>query len=179
MIVALLALSLMAAPAYAISVKQFTNNFATGSSADHEEVIAMVYNNTGAALESGDVLVWDTTNDDGRSVTKGNRLGQPVAGVANEDIAASSWGKMLVYGYHSALKVYGAAGYNVTAGYPLYSYGTNPIVANTTSTYDGYAGVGQVVASFTSALNTPFGTALDTYTSTGTESTIEAFVDCL
>jgi hypothetical protein len=175
----LVAFLLVATTAFGMNVKTVTNNFATGSSADRERVTMEVYNATDMAFGTGDVLAWDLTNDDGRSVTRCNRLGQPVAGVADETIASGTWGTMLVYGYHSAVKTYGGAGYNVTAGYPLYAYGTDPSTSETANTYDGYAGVGQIVGSFTSALNVPFGTALDTYTSTGTASTVEAIVDCL
>lgn len=177
-IIVALAVMLMAAPAFAISVKSVTNDFATGTSADHEQVLAKVYNNTGAALAKGDVLVWDPTNDDGRSVTKCNGIGQVVAGVANEAIAASTWGDMLVYGYHSAVKVYGAAGVNITVGYPLVAYGTTNGIAETTNTRNGYAGYG-VSPLATVYTGEKFGTALDTYTSAGTASTVEAFINCL
>lgn len=174
--VAVLFAAMLAVPAYAVSIKQITNNFATGTSADHEEAIAMVYNNTDVALAKGDVLVYDGTNDDGRSVTKCNGLGQIVAGVANEAIAASSWGKMLVYGYHSAVKYQGAAGYDVTIGYGLYPYGTGIGSNETVSTYDGYAGGGYLVG--TAKMVKPFATALDAATG-GTSTTVEAFVNCL
>lgn len=178
MIVALLALSLMAAPAYALGVKQFVNNFATGSSADHEEVIAMVYNaDSVVTYSTGDVLAWDTTNDDGRSVTRVNRFGQPVAGVAAGTIPPNSWGEMLVYGYHSAVKVRCEAGYNVTVGYPLYAYGDSTITNNAAATYWGYAGQGGVTG-ITVVPRTPFATVLDE-AATATTGTVEAIVDCL
>jgi len=174
----ILVIGFMAIPAQAMNVKTVTNNFATGSSADHERVTMEVYNATDTAFVNGEVLAWNLTNDDGRSVTDCNRLGQPVAGVADEAIPAGQWGTMLVYGYHSAVLVYGAAGYNVTAGYQLYAYGTDVSTAETANTYDGYAGAGILIASFTGPA-VPFGVALDTYTSTGTASTVEAIIDCL
>ena len=93
------AILFMATGAYALSVKSVVNNFGTGTSADKEEVLMQVYNaDTSASLEKGDVVTWYLTNDDGRSVTKVNKLGQRVAGVINETIAGSRWGSMLVYG---------------------------------------------------------------------------------
>lgn len=174
--VAVLVAVMFVSSGYALEVKSKVNNFNTGSDADHEQCVVQVYNNTDAALASGDVLVWDLTNDDGRSVTKCNGLGQEVAGVANEAIAADSWGDMLVYGYHSAVKVYGATGYGITAGYPLYAYGTDNGSAQATNTYDGYAGGGYLIG--TARLAKPFGKALDAVTA-GSATTVEAFVNTL
>lgn len=163
---------------YALTVKSFVNNNDEDSAADHERVTISVYNNTDMDFANGDVVAWDTTDDSGRSVTRCNRLGQPVAGVITETIPDGEWGECLVYGYHSAVRVYGAAGYNVTAGYQLYAYGDSTVADNSANTYDGYAGAGILIASFTGQA-CEFGTALDTYTSTGTASTIEAVINCL
>lgn len=168
-----------ATSAWAINVKETTEEFNAGSSTtDHEEVIATVYNYTGAALANGDVLTWDLTSDDGRSVTKVNRLGQKVAGVAKEAIAAGKWGKMVVYGYHSAVKVYCATGYTITAGWPLYAYGDSTTTANSANTYDGYAGQAAANTSVILYPSRPFGQALDAV-ATATATTVEAFIDCL
>lgn len=171
--VAVLVAVMFVSSGYALEVKSKVNNFNTGSDADHEEVLAQVYNATDAALAKGDVLVWYLTNDDGRSVTKCSGLGQEVAGVANEAIAADSWGNMLVYGYHSAVKVYG---YAITAGYPLYAYGTDNGANESSSTYNGYAGGGYLIA--TPRIAKPFGKALDAV-SGGSATTVEAFVNTL
>lgn len=175
--VAVLVAVMFVSSGYALEVKSKVNNFNTGSDADHEEVLAQVYNATGAALAKGDVLVWYLSNDDGRSVTKANKFGQPVAGVANEAIAASSWGDMLVYGYHSAVKVATGAGYTVTAGSPLYAYGDSTHTANSANTYDGYAGQSGVTGIAIEERN-PFGVALDVVASSSA-TTVEAFIDTL
>lgn len=172
-----------AASSFALNVKETVEAFnPAATTTDKEEIIATVYNSTGAALTTGDVLVWNTTSDDARSVTKGNRLGQPVAGVANETIAAGAWGKMLVYGYHSAVKVAGdvTTGGAASAGYPLYAYGTtdDAVTTNTDAANNGLAGNGATCAygNATTKPIRPFGMALD---STTTETTVEAFINCL
>lgn len=182
---------LVATGAYALNVKSVVNNFNTGSTADHEEVIMQVYNATDSTLTSGDVVCWYLTNDDGRSVTEVNYLGQPVAGVIAETISATSWGKMLVYGYHSAVKIPGAISV-VTAGSPLFAYGSSDdrATTNTINPDDGKACAGmqrptdEGLCDESGSANyylyhtipNPFGIALDTTT---TETTVEAFINCL
>lgn len=184
-IIVLLAVALLtgAVDSFALNVKETVEAFnPAATTTDKEEIISTVYNSTGADIATGDVLVWNTTSDDARSVTKCNRLGQSVAGVATETIAAASWGKMLVYGYHSAVKIEGdvATGGSVTAGYPLYAYGTtdDAVTENTNAVYNGLAGNGATCA-YGNAVTKPirpFGMALDTTTS---ETTVEAFINCL
>jgi hypothetical protein len=178
-IAVLLAVMLMAASAFALTVKSNVNNFIAGNaSTDKEEVTCEVYNATDETLTSGDVLVYYIAGtDDGRSVTKCNGLGQIVVGVANESIAAGTWGQMLVYGYHSAVKFYGAsAGYDVTAGYGLYPYGTGNGSNEASTTTNGKSGCGYLVGSATN--KKAFGVALDAATG-GTSTTVEAFINCL
>ena len=171
-----LALMLVATSAFALTVKSNVNNFVAGSaSTDKEEVTAQVYNATDSSLSSGQVLVYYIGGtDEGRSVTLCNGLCQVVAGVANETIASSAWGEMLVYGYHSAVYFQGTAGIAVTAGYGLYPYGTSNSSNETAGTYDGYAGNGYLPATVKSTK--PFATALD---AASTGSTVEAFVNVL
>ena len=184
-----LAIMLVATSSFALTVKDTVNNFSAGASTtDHESVTMQVYNYTDGTLSNGDVVTWDLTSDDGRSVTKVNRLGQKVAGVITETITASSWGTMLVYGYHAAVKIAGASNI-VTTGYGLYAWGSSDsvVTTNTDNTNDGKAcgGYGISCANGDKPLATSytrhtipnaFGTALDT-TTTGT--TVEAFIDCL
>jgi len=176
----------MATGAYALSVKSVVNNFnygeTAGSLADYEEVTMQVYNATDMPLADGDVVTWYLTNDDGRSVTKVNRLCQIVAGVITETIATTEWGNMLVYGYHAAVKIPGAINV-VTTGYPLYAYGSSdvPGTTNTTNTDDGKACGGWTTATnattyLSQTLPNSFGMALDTTT---TETTVQAFINCL
>lgn len=185
----LVAISFMATGAYALNVKSVVNNFNTGSTADHEAVIMQVYNaEDTASLVNGDVVTWYLTNDDGRSVTKVNRLGQPVAGVIIETIEALTWGNMLVYGYHAAVKIAGVTSV-VTEGYPLYAYGSSDTMgtANTAHANDGKAcggwnsacpaGDGTLATAYKRhTIPNPFGVALDTTT---TATTVEAFINCL
>ncbi len=185
------ALLFMATASYALSVKSVVNNFnvgeTAGSLADYEEVLMQVYNATDMPVYDADVVTWYLTNDDGRSVTKVNRLAQMAAGVIIETIAASTWGDMLVYGYHAAVKIPGAIS-NVTAGYGLYAYGSSDAMdtTNTTNTDDGKACAGQqtivtgnqplLTQYQVHTLPNKFGMALDTTT---TETTVQAFINCL
>lgn len=174
---------MVASPAFSMNVKTVTNNFGTGSSADYERVTIEVYNATDTAITTGSLLTWYLTNDDGRSVTLTNQLNMYVAGVADETIAASTWGTMLVYGYHSAVKLgYESCGSNVTTGYNLFASGPSTDAVNSTNSNDGKACVGycnnSIIYTTPSAqtLCNSLGIALDTTT---TDTTVEAIIDCL
>lgn len=73
-----------------------------------ESIFIRVKNGSSAALANGDVVIWDATDDDGVTVDTIATAESPlVAGVICEDIAVGAYGKMQVYGYHSAVKIDG------------------------------------------------------------------------
>jgi len=93
---------------------------------DPEKVFIVVKNSYDtASLTNGQAVIWDFAGDaDGVGVTMpsaiATNLGFAAAGIAAETIAASDYGLVQVYGYHSAVRarVYTSGG-NIAAGTPL------------------------------------------------------------
>ena len=83
--------------------------FARIKRTDPEKIFVIAKNSwSTAALADGYVVQWDfTTDKDGVGVTQPTALtvslGNAVAGVAAEAIAAGDYGLIQVYGYHSAV----------------------------------------------------------------------------
>jgi hypothetical protein len=93
---------------------------------DPERVFIVVYNSTATAMTNGQPVRWDYTTDvngvgvekpQGRST---DNRGNAFAGVAVETIAASDYGLIQVYGYHSATICSVSTGDSVVLGTPLY-----------------------------------------------------------
>ena len=104
---------------HAIVNAPITNTWDNAGTLNHKDIMWIkVKNNTGSALSSGHVVVWDTSADDGATVTTSTTRGLPVACVAMETIAIAGYGKCQVYGYHAGVYV-NVANNNATAGYGL------------------------------------------------------------
>lgn len=190
----LVALMFMATSAQAVSLKQFTANIGTGTSADYEQGYVECYNNTGYEIVTGMVMAYDLGKNDGRSVTCVKRLGQPVAGVTVENIATGTWGKLQVYGYCPYVRIVSEGGY-VTAGYPLYAYSTGPVTEFSSDARQiiqngsAISYIGQACTSYNPGVSSDtfatqlmflkdFGVALDSNIAGGVTH-IEAFLNCL
>lgn len=123
-----------------------------------DAVYVRVKNNSSTTLTNGDVVVWDTTDNDGISVTTTNTPGNArVAGVIAETIPAGGYGAMQVYGFHPAVKVDG---------------GTTDVPANAvlgTGSAHGYAFT-------TSTVGAVLGIALEAVTTQGTG---KVFIRCM
>ena len=78
---------------------------------DPEKIFIIVKNSySTASLTNGQVAQWDFTTDaDGVGVTKpsgmATNLGNAMAGIVAETIAAGDYGMVQAYGYHSAVRV--------------------------------------------------------------------------
>lgn len=99
-----------------------------------EGVFIRVKNGSGGALANGDVVIWDATADDGITVgTTASAGSKYVAGVIVDTIADGEYGRMQVYGYHSAVKVDGGttdvseADLLGTGGTAKYAYTTSTL----------------------------------------------------
>lgn len=89
--------------------------------ASSPKIYVQVYNSLAGTLSNGHIVVWDhyvsSSPVYGVYVTTTATAGDnSIAGVIAETIANGSYGKMLVYGYHSAV-LYGEA--SVTDGYDI------------------------------------------------------------
>lgn len=111
----------------------------------------VVFNNEAStAMSNGDVVVYDGTLNDGYSVkltTTANSLG--FVGVVVDAIPAQSYGRVLVYGVHDAVKVVTTAG-GATAG--TTGIGTSATSGRAADTVTANAGFGvflQTVAAST------------------------------
>jgi len=117
---------------------------------DPEKVFIVVMNSTATAMTNGQAVQWDFATDaDGVGVTKptagtgrAGHYGTAFAGIAAEAIAASDFGLLQVYGFHSAVRVRTGTGGNpaIAAGTALtcvnaiFSLESYPPNAPTTST---------------------------------------------
>jgi hypothetical protein len=163
---------LLTLSAYAIITSPISNDFnSAGTLTRKDKVFIKIRNKSGASLASGSVVVWDTTFDDGASVTTTTTVGaQNVACVVGgQAIAANAVGLCQVYGLHQYVK---------------FSTGRTSAITGGTSTAGsfvfassdkGYA-VGLDTATHT-AVHKPFGTFLDSE-SAGT-SQAEVFINLL
>lgn len=70
-----------------------------------EKFEIMVKNQSGGALEDGDVVIWDVSNDDGYSVTTSTTAGAVPACVLSEACASAALCKCQTYGYKSNVNV--------------------------------------------------------------------------
>lgn len=92
-----------------------------------EKVFVCVYNSySTAALSNGQAVIWDFATDaDGVGVTRptarATNAGMAAAGVVAQAIAASDYGLIQVYGYHSAVRMRTVTGGSpaIVAGRPL------------------------------------------------------------
>lgn len=84
---------------------------------DAEQVFAAVYNVTGATVTAGYSIVLDTSTFDGIRVTKpATATLSLLVGVANKDIADSSYGIAQVYGYRQSAFVTNDTSQAIAAG---------------------------------------------------------------
>ncbi len=73
----------------------------------HEAILLVVENTSGGALADGDVVVWDVTESTGTNpavTTTTSDDSVITAGVVMEAIADGEYGRIVVYGYHDAVK---------------------------------------------------------------------------
>lgn len=109
-------------------------------STEADGVYVRVKNSSAQALVSGDVVVWDSTDDDGISVDVTTSADSKlIAGVIVESIAIGEYGRMQIWGYHSAVKVDGGTT-DVAAG-ALVGSGGAAGYAYTTTTLGAVLGV--------------------------------------
>ena len=117
---------------------------------DPEKVFIVVMNSQADAMTNGQAVQWDFAADaDGVGVTKptagtgrAGHYGTAFAGIAAETIAASDFGLLQVYGFHSAVRVRTgtggnpaiAAGTGLTCVNAIFSLESYPPNAPTTST---------------------------------------------
>lgn len=127
-------------------------------SSEPDAILVRVKNGSGGALANGDVVIWDATADDGITVTTTATAGSnAVAGVIVDSIADGEYGRMQIYGYHSAVKVDG---------------GTTDVAADTLIGTGGTA----KYAYTTTGVGTVLGRTLAAATSA---TTAKVFVKCL
>ncbi len=88
---------------------------------DPEKVFIIGYNSSAAAWSNGYVVRWDYSTDcDGVGLEKPAAKGAvgvgkaAIAGVVAETIAASAYGLIQIWGYHSAVRVKSATGASTT-----------------------------------------------------------------
>jgi hypothetical protein len=125
---------------------------------ESDAVYVLVKNGSSGALANGDVVIWDATDDDGISVdTIATAESTLIAGVICESIAVGAYGRMQVYGYHSAVKIDG---------------GTTDVAAN------AVIGSGNVAnyAYTATAVGAVLGVALEAVAS---KTTGKAFIRCM
>ena len=157
---------LVSTEALAVDVKGVVQN----SLADKDAIFIHVYNWTSDTMHNGNVVIFGRgATADGRSVIFAEVTGDgPVAGVVadpNGTIAATSWGRLQVYGFNDAVSVEGAATFAVSVGVGLVPVG-----------YSGTRGSSQNVDilgplsgvnAATQAGASVFGVSLETITTTG------------
>lgn len=117
---------------------------------DPEKVFIVAYNSTSTAYTVGQAVIWDYATDaDGVGTTvptdgtgRAGHYGTAFAGIATGTIAASDYGLLQVYGYHSAVRVRThtggnpaiAAGTGLTCVDAIYALASYPAAAAATST---------------------------------------------
>lgn len=98
----------------------------TQPSTGNESWSMQVHNNSGAALDDGDVVIWDidsSTGDDDMYITTTSTKGTgPIAGVVKGSIAIGDVGTIVVYGYATVDTV--GAGEAGGRGTPMTTSGT-------------------------------------------------------
>lgn len=77
------------------------DNAGTYQTGSREKFEIVVKNQSGGALEDGDLVIWDVSNDDGYSVTTSTTAGAKPACVLSEACAAGAACKCQTYGYKS------------------------------------------------------------------------------
>src|SRR3990167_10761892 len=123
LLLTLLAL-LLSTSAYAVDVKGTLSD----SLVDKDAIFIRVYNYTSDTMHNGNVVIFGRgATADGRSVVFAAQTGDgPVAGVVadtNGTIAATSWGRLQVYGFNDAVSVEGAYSIAVSVGVGLVADG--------------------------------------------------------
>lgn len=125
---------------------------------ENDAVYVLVKNGSAASMANGDVVIWDATDDDGITVDTIATAESPlIAGVITEDIAVGGYGRMQVYGYHSAVKIDG---------------GTTDVAANAVI---GSGGTAKYAYTAT-AVGAVLGVALE---AVATATTGKAFIRCM
>ena len=114
----LLIFALSITAAYAIVADPMSNQFDnTGTLVKEDKVYIRV--KAGEALSAGDVVIFDTTADDGATVSHTSELGGFSACVVEKALASGATGKCQVYGKASVN--HSGFGDNATAGGALYA----------------------------------------------------------
>ena len=121
---------------------------------DAEKVFLIVYNVAGATITANYPAVWDTGTADGVRVTKPATatLGLFV-GLANKDIADSSYGMVQAYGYRASGFVTNDTTIAITAGNPLKCVAAQWYLTNG-STGDGLGGMVYAGEAYATAVTT-------------------------
>lgn len=149
--------------------------FARISRSNPEKIFVIAKNSySTASLSNGQAVIWDFATDaDGVGVTRptarATNGGIAVAGVAAETIAAGSYGKIQVYGYHSAARCR-----SVTGGSPAIAAG-RPLAINVAGSVFCLE---SVATGSTSVLVHQCGFALEA-SSVFTTAAIKVFLKCL
>ena len=84
-----------------------------------EKFFINVKNQSGGALEDGDVVILDVSNDDGYSVTTSTTAGDTPHCILNEACAAAAMCSCQTYGYKSNVN-FDVTNGNATAGFPVF-----------------------------------------------------------
>lgn len=138
----------------------YVNNL--GTVEKYDKTWIMVYNGTGSTINRGSVVVFDTTADDGYTITSSTTFGVASACVTDEAIANGKKGLCLIRGKHDAV-LFKLTGAETLVAYELAYHSDTAFyaapVAAATATYPMYM---------------PIGYALDTCNATGT---CDMFID--
>ena len=131
-----------------------------------ERIFIVVYNSYGSAMTNGQCVRWDyTTDKDGVGVERSTGTasrGFAAAGVIAETIAASAYGLMQIYGYHSAVRMrtMTTTSHNFYESYQAIAVGT-PLAYDITADVFCAEGInGNVTAGSTVHVLFPFAFAL-------------------
>jgi len=119
---------------------------------DPEKVFIVVMNSTATAMTNGQAVQWDFATDaDGVGVIKptagtgrAGHYGTAFAGIAAETIAASDFGLLQVYGFHSAVRVRSGTG-----GKPAIVAGTGLTCINAVFALESYAAAAAATSTLT------------------------------
>jgi len=119
---------------------------------DPEKVFIVVMNSTATAMTNGQAVQWDFATDaDGVGVIKptagtgrAGHYGTAFAGIAAETIAASDFGLLQVYGFHSAVRVRSGTG-----GKPAIAAGTGLTCINAVFALESYAAAAAATSTLT------------------------------
>lgn len=143
---------------------------------DPERIFIVVYNSTASALTNGQAVRWDYTSDvngvgvekpQGRST---DNRGNAFAGIVAETIAASAYGLIQIYGYHSAVIVQNDTGNTISLGTPLYLPVTSGLYLESLAIGTSNSTIIDQAAYIPNAF------AMEVFSEAGTTSSIKAFI---